>query len=232
MTYVVAALIFLLALLVTGEFSWLARRFADFVARAAIWVSPEASRTSTWLATVRDARNDGGNGVSPALGYLCQALALRFWASRRLLATVLRGAAGCCFIAVAVMSVVRPHATPHAGLPSGLGGALAMFGLALVALAESLHPKMVVGRGASRGGPDKGVVLSTTVAIDASSTMSVQNAPPSGTSPGVGGATATLGGVGGMSAHGAARAGGSASLGLVGGLSAHAVLRVDASASL
>jgi hypothetical protein len=77
---------------------------------------------------------------------------------------------------------------------------------------------------------DAAVVLETTLAIEATSEVSAQNAQLSGTSLGVSGATATLGGVGGMSAHGVARASGSASLGLVGGLSAHAVLRVNASA--
>jgi hypothetical protein len=77
---------------------------------------------------------------------------------------------------------------------------------------------------------DAAVVLETTVAIEATSEVSARNVQLSGTSLGVSGATATLGGVGGMSARGASRGGGSASLGLSGDLSAHAVLHVNGSA--
>jgi hypothetical protein len=198
--WAVAALLFILALVITHEYPWLARRFADVSTRVAVWLVPrtEASRTSTWPTTVRNARNDGGDGVSPALGFLFAAVAMRCWDSRRPLATLLRVAAICGFTAAAIMAIVRPGATPFDGLASGPGAVLLPFSLALVGLAELLHPKMVFGRGArgGRGGKPSRSVGANIVRL-------------AGTGAGVGGASASLGG-GGLAAHG--QGGGSAIL--------------------
>jgi hypothetical protein len=141
---IIAGIVWIVLALMTNvlpaEGFWAARRLAN----AAITAAVRLSGREAWRATAQTAQAEGSAGLIPAVGFLASALALWCWARRVRIAMLLRVIAATWFLGVAVATLLG-HVAMTSDPRAPWAGALS-FGLAFMAFAEVLDPKMTAGR--------------------------------------------------------------------------------------